>query len=933
MFYPKKSFFIFLKITVLTLVSVQLSFSQCTLQTLGGSFLPSETTINLTHGTYFGFTNAQTTPVISANITNMYNTAEQVAENYYSLDQGPTSSIWFLRVRGLNNSVSLDFGGCTYTFTVTEQKELNFDLNQYDKPYDGSKVINISTQGSGVSVGEIYGDNVHINLTNFLHWETSAADVGTYFTITAVFSDDTQNFELVGTDEHVANYYVDPSLTRSGDDFGVDDFSAETNWESPLPQLLQVDISKINLTINGPQIEVPIGQEIPIADWAITDNNFTGFVIGEDKTVLTTQPVLPNLDVNLYDSADLTVRTIPFEISGATSTNYNITHVDGEIDVYDPREAITLTLDDINVGTNQSVTLSPSAVGTNSSDSVSGVFSFNIISGESVFSLSSSTLTGITAGNGELEVSYVTNDTNNYQEYTPISVQVEVEDPTNLDNFLGPAQPVSPDSTFDFGSFISETFGAPANGFSSSDTDVVTVDENGIVTGVSIGTALVYVFHDNGYFVRSFEVSNKLDQDPIVVTNTTVSNGTQVVFTGGSGIGAVTYQTLANGQNFNCSCSADGVMSIIPDDGYTFQPEDKCAIIVTKQGDNDYNATSSALAYFPVSTSSTDTTAPSAPTVGTATQTTVTGTAEAGSTVTVSTSDGTVLGTATSDSSGNYNITLSSAQTAGTAISVTATDTANNVSAVTTATIGNDTDSDNDGISDLAEGYNSSAPSNSTDSDNDGVPDYLESNTADQDGDGTTDHLDADNDTDGDGESNAYETANGSDPTDASSTSGIDTDGDGLSDIVEGSNAIPATDSDNDGVPDYLESNILDADNDGVTDHLDDDNDTDGDGQSNIDETNGGSDPLDPDSTLSLSPVDSIFQLSVYPNPVKDILSIGVNSNEALQVSIFDINGKLVISRVIGLERKIDLSELESGIYIVNFKLGIKNSTIKVLKN
>jgi len=40
-----------------------------------------------------------------------------------------------------------------------------------------------------------------------------------------------------------------------------------------------------------------------------------------------------------------------------------------------------------------------------------------------------------------------------------------------------------------------------------------------------------------------------------------------------------------------------------------------------------------------------------------------------------------------------------------------------------------------------------------------------------------------------------------------------------------------------------------------------------------------------------------------------------------------------VISRVIGLERKIDLSELESGIYIVNFKLGIKNSTIKVLKN
>jgi uncharacterized protein (TIGR02145 family) len=47
------------------------------------------------------------------------------------------------------------------------------------------------------------------------------------------------------------------------------------------------------------------------------------------------------------------------------------------------------------------------------------------------------------------------------------------------------------------------------------------------------------------------------------------------------------------------------------------------------------------------------------------------------------------------------------------------------------------------------------------------VPDYLESNTADQDSDGTTDHLDVDNDTDGDGVTNAQESADGTDPTDA----------------------------------------------------------------------------------------------------------------------------------------------------------------------
>ncbi len=96
---------------------------------------------------------------------------------------------------------------------------------------------------------------------------------------------------------------------------------------------------------------------------------------------------------------------------------------------------------------------------------------------------------------------------------------------------------------------------------------------------------------------------------------------------------------------------------------------------------------------------------------------------------------------------------------------------------------GDYTDSDNDGIWDTQEGYDSTDPSASTDSDNDGVPDYLESNTADQDGDGTTDHLDDDNDTDGDGVTNAQESADGTDPTDASdfpqSSSGSFTDHEG----------------------------------------------------------------------------------------------------------------------------------------------------------
>ena len=82
------------------------------------------------------------------------------------------------------------------------------------------------------------------------------------------------------------------------------------------------------------------------------------------------------------------------------------------------------------------------------------------------------------------------------------------------------------------------------------------------------------------------------------------------------------------------------------------------------------------------------------------------------------------------------------------------------------------TDSDNDGIWDTQEGYDSTNPSASTDSDSDGVPDYLESSTTDTDSDGVNDQADSNNtsgtnDTDGDGVTNAQESADGTDPTDA----------------------------------------------------------------------------------------------------------------------------------------------------------------------
>ncbi|KMV68323.1 hypothetical protein AI29_09380, partial [bacteria symbiont BFo2 of Frankliniella occidentalis] len=81
-----------------------------------------------------------------------------------------------------------------------------------------------------------------------------------------------------------------------------------------------------------------------------------------------------------------------------------------------------------------------------------------------------------------------------------------------------------------------------------------------------------------------------------------------------------------------------------------------------------------------------DTTAPAEPTdvAVSADGDTVTGKAEAGSTVTIKDADGNTLGSATVGSDGTFSVTLTTAQTNGETLSATATDTAGNTSAATT---------------------------------------------------------------------------------------------------------------------------------------------------------------------------------------------------------------------------------------------------------
>jgi surface protein len=58
--------------------------------------------------------------------------------------------------------------------------------------------------------------------------------------------------------------------------------------------------------------------------------------------------------------------------------------------------------------------------------------------------------------------------------------------------------------------------------------------------------------------------------------------------------------------------------------------------------------------------------------------------------------------------------------------------------------------------------------------------------------------------------------------------------------------------------------------------------------------------------------------IKIYPNPTNNIINIeGLNKNENNTIQIFDVQGKLVITKTINEKGTIDLSELNKGVYVI----------------
>ncbi len=82
-------------------------------------------------------------------------------------------------------------------------------------------------------------------------------------------------------------------------------------------------------------------------------------------------------------------------------------------------------------------------------------------------------------------------------------------------------------------------------------------------------------------------------------------------------------------------------------------------------------------------------------------------------------------------------------------------------------------------------------------------------------------------------------------------------------------------------------------------------------------------------STQSFNKLD----VDMYPNPVKNgVVTIKTNSNQPLQISVFDVLGKQVISKTVS-NNTLNVSNLKAGIYLVQVTENNATSTKKLIVN
>jgi len=74
------------------------------------------------------------------------------------------------------------------------------------------------------------------------------------------------------------------------------------------------------------------------------------------------------------------------------------------------------------------------------------------------------------------------------------------------------------------------------------------------------------------------------------------------------------------------------------------------------------------------------------------------------------------------------------------------------------------------------------------------------------------------------------------------------------------------------------------------------------------------------------------FQVSVFPNPTNDYITIsGLKSGNLY--SVFDIQGRQLLSSKFSTESTLDLRNFDSGLYLLSIQVGEKTITKRIFKN
>ena len=85
-------------------------------------------------------------------------------------------------------------------------------------------------------------------------------------------------------------------------------------------------------------------------------------------------------------------------------------------------------------------------------------------------------------------------------------------------------------------------------------------------------------------------------------------------------------------------------------------------------------------------------------------------------------------------------------------------------------------------------------------------------------------------------------------------------------------------------------------------------------------------------ASLSTQSFELSSAVKMFPNPARDTVQFSVNSNENLDIQIFDMLGKSVM-RVDNVRNAVNISELNSGLYFVQMTLGTQQATKKLVIN